>query len=92
MSYNDGKVTVPISGRYYIYAQIFYHSTGRIVIRVNNNAVIIFSPMDAGKGTGTLYAGGVFNLKAGDHITLLATRTIRLFMWAAHSSFGAFLV
>ena len=92
MTYKDGKLTVPISGRYYIYIQLFYHKWGRVVIRVNNNAITMIQPMENASGTGTLYAGGVFNLKAGDNITLFVTHTIRIFMWSEHSSFGAFLV
>ena len=92
MTYSDGKLTVPISGRYYIYEQIYYHSPGRVEIRVNNNVVTFINPTYPGTGEGTLYAGGVFNLKAGDYITLHASNTIKIFMWTAHSGFGAFLV
>ena len=52
----------------------------------------MIQPMNPGTGTGTLYAGGVFNLKSGDYITLHASHDINLFMWTAHSYFGAFLV
>ena len=92
MTYKDGKLTVPISGRYYIYAQIFYLSRGRVLIRVNNKDITMIQPMDHGTGTGTMYAGGVFNLKAGDNITFSVMYTIRIFMWTQHSYFGAFLV
>ena len=92
MTYNDGKLTVPISGRYFIYANIFYVSTGRILIRVNNKDITIIQPMDHGTGVGTMYAGGVFNLKAGDYITLHASYTTKLYKWSQHGSFGAFLI
>ena len=49
-------------------------------------------PMSLGAGQGALYAGGVFNLKAGDNITLSSKYTIKIFMWTEHSYFGAFLV
>ena len=52
----------------------------------------MIQPMENASGKGTLYAGGMYNLKAGDKITLSVTYTIRLFMWSEHGSFGAFLV
>ena len=92
MTYKDGKLTVPTTGRYHIYAQFYYHNDGRVQICVNNNGVTMLQPKRAGTGQGTLYAGGVFNLKAGDYITLLTSYTTKIFMWSEHSYFGAFLV
>ena len=92
MTYKDGKLTVPTTGRYYIYAQCFYHSKGRVSIRLNNSGIILLQPLNTVTGTGTLYAGGVFNLKAGDKITLLASYTTKIYMWSEHSYFGAVLV
>ena len=92
MTYKDGKLTVSVSGRYYIYAQVYYHGTGRVTIHVNNKVVSMLHPTYPGRGEGTLYTGGVFNLKAGDNITLSVGYTIKIFMWTGHSYFGAFLV
>ncbi|XP_020618147.1 tumor necrosis factor ligand superfamily member 10-like [Orbicella faveolata] len=90
VTYNNGELTVPTTGRYYIYAQLFYHSNGRVHVRVNNRPVTMVQP--SGTGQGTLYAGGVFNLKAGDVISLAVTYYIRVFMYSVHSYFGAFLI
>ena len=96
MTYKDGKLTVPTPGRYYIYAQFYYHDTGRIYIRVNNNFVTMLQPpYGASKHHGALYAGGVFKLKAGDVITVVATNihgTVKGSMGTYHSYFGAFLI
>ena len=96
MKYHDGKLTVPIGGRYYIYAQIYYHNNGRIHIRVNNKVITMTQPIKTATSEGTVYTGGVFNLKAGDAITLDAnswpTSTPKIFMASAHSYFGAFLI
>ena len=94
MKYREGKLTVPTPGRYYIYTQLYYHSAGRVYVRVNSNAVTMIQPMSLGTvGYGALYAGGVFNLKAGDVISLKAYRYMSLYMGsAAHSYFGAFLI
>ena len=93
MKYHDGSLTVPSPGRYYIYTQIYYHSTGRIVVCVNNNAVAMIQPPTPGTGHGALYTGGVFNLKAGDVISLKTPRSITIYMASTyHSYFGAFLI
>ena len=96
MKYQDGKLIVPISGRYYIYAQIYYHNNGRVHVRVNNKIITITQPQKTGNSEGALYAGGVFNLKAGDAITLDAgawpTSTVKVFLHSFHSYFGAFLI
>ena len=41
---------------------------------------------------GTLHAAGVFNLKAGDFITVTAAGTIKLYMASIHTYFGAYLI
>jgi len=93
MKYHDGNLTVPTPGRYYIYTQLYYHSTGRVHVRVNNKCFTMIQPLSGGTGEGALYAGGVFNLKAGDVISLVATNSIRLYMSSkCHSYFGAFLI
>jgi len=92
MKYHDGKLTVPTPGRYYIYTQLYYHSVGRVHVRVNNKGVTMMQPLNSVTGGGALYAGGVFNLKAGDAISLAVSTSIKLFMGTDHSYFGAFLI
>jgi len=92
MTYKDGKLTVPTPGRYYIFAQLYFHSTGRVFVRVNNKIITMIQPLDQGKGEGPLEAGGVFNLKAGDVITLAVRFSVKLYMWSGHTYFGAFLI
>ena len=96
MKYQDGKLTVPTSGRYYIYTQIYYYNNGRIHVRVNNKVVTMTQPPKSSATEGALYAGGVFNLKAGDVITLTGgswpTSTSKVYLYTYHCYFGAFLI
>ncbi len=95
MKYHDRKLTVPTPGRYYIYAQLYYHSNARVNVRVNNNVVTMIQP--PGKTHGALYAGGVFKLKAGDVISLIVhtakfSSLFKVYIGSFHSYFGAFLI
>lgn len=94
MSYQSGKLVVPISGRYYIYAQIFFQLHGNpVMVHVNNKRIIVIQPPSGGRNRVTMYAGGVFNLRANDVIMVLPDGyTTRLYMSPNHSYFGAFLI
>ncbi|XP_067029703.1 uncharacterized protein [Acropora muricata] len=97
MTFRDGKLTVPISGRYFIYAQIYYYNNnGRVYIRVNSKAATMINPMKSSNSEGTLYTGGVFALKAGDVITMTTaswpTSITKIWMQSFHSFMGAFLI
>ena len=92
MKYRDGKLTVPTPGRYYIYTQLFYQSSGRVHVRINNNVVTMIQPPSSATNHGTLQAGGVFYLKAGDVISLEVNSSINIYMDTVHSYFGAFLI
>ena len=96
MKYNDGKLTVPTLGRYYIYAQIYCMNNGRTEIRVNNKVITLIQPPVTGAKVGSLYTGGVFVLKAGDVITLTLyhwpVSSIQIYISPFHSYFGAFFI
>ena len=93
MKYHDGKLTVPTTGRYYVYLQVYYHNNGRVYIRVNSKAVSMAQAPSPGKGDhSTAYAGGVFNLKSGDVITIISGSNCKIYMSTIHTYFGAYLI
>ena len=94
MKYHDGKLTVPTSGRYYVYLQVYYRNNGRVYIRVNGKRVTMAQSPWPGKGDEiTAYAAGVFNLKSGDVITFAsAYANCKIYMYTYHTYFGAYLI
>ena len=90
MVYNDGALKVPVSGRYYIYTQLYFYNNGRAYLYVNNHHVTMIQAFSNNQVT--LYAGGVFDLKAGDRISVVSANNLQLYMASIHSYFGAYLV
>ena len=91
MKYRDGKLTVPIFGRYYIYAQLYFRNRGLVFIEVNNKSISTLQPTGR-PGPGTVYAGRVFNLNATDVITITTSSATTVFMAPNRAYFGAFLI
>ena len=91
MKYNDGKLIVPITGRYNIYLQAYFRSNGRIYVKVNGKSVTM-TRTPGTNGEVTKHAAGVFNLKAGDIITVSAAADCKLYMSSIHTYFGAYLI
>lgn len=99
MKYQDGKLTVPIAGRYYIYEQIYYRGYRgkpvRISLLVNNKVVAMVHPSENQLRSSefTLSTGGVFYLRAGDVITVVPSFKAGIaYMYTYHSFFGAFFI
>ena len=91
MRYSNGQLTVPTAGPYYIYAQLYFHTKGRVEIRKNNKRVTMLQPAE-GTGYLPLYTGGVFLLRRGDVISLHSNHNVVIYMYSAHTYFGAFLI
>ena len=91
MRYSNGQLCVPTAGPYYIYAQLYFHTKGRVEIRKNNKKVTMLQPAE-GTGYLPLYTGGVFLLRKGDVISLHSNDNVVIYMSSAHTYFGAFLI
>ena len=91
MRYSNGQLCVPTAGPYYIYAQLYFHTKGRVEIRKNNQRVTMLQPAE-GTGYLPLYTGGVFLLRRGDVISLHSNHNVVIYMSSAHTYFGAFLI
>ena len=91
MRYSNGQLCVPTTGPYYIYAQLYFHTKGRVEIRKNNKRVTMLQPAE-GTGYLPLYTGGVFLLRKGDVISLHSNDNVVIYMSSAHTYFGAFLI
>ena len=92
MQYSHGRLIVPQDGEYYVYAQLYFHSGGRVVIRKNHRELITMLQHPYKVAAGPHYAGGAFYFKANDTIELLTATPVTLFMATAPSYFGAFLI
>ncbi|CAH3145576.1 unnamed protein product [Pocillopora meandrina] len=91
MIYADGHLKVPEDGVYYVYAQLYFHSTGRVRVFKNYEEPLTMANYpDVSEGS--KYAGGAFRLEAGDTISLEAATSVKLYMAPYHSYFGAFLL
>ena len=59
---------------------------------MNNRVITMIQPPSSALNYGTLFTGGVFNLKAGDVISLDTNTPITVYMDTTHSYFGAFKI
>nr|XP_058947326.1 uncharacterized protein LOC131775244 [Pocillopora verrucosa] len=92
MKYRNGCLIVPKDGAYYVYAQLYFHRYGRVVIRKNHHELITMLQHSHNVPEGPHYAGGAFYLEAGDTIELQTATSVTLYMSTARSYFGAFLI
>ena len=91
MIYNAGHLKVPEDGEYYVYAQLYFRSGGRVRVFKNYEEPLTMLHYSHAP-EGSRYAGGAFRLKAGDTISLQVAMAVKLYMAPHQSYFGAFLI
>ena len=98
MTYQNGSLTVPTSGRYYIYAQITYGDNAVVSVKVGDKRVLVMIHRRGieARGAGSVSTGGVFKLNAGDVILLKTFNKSKLLMGTSISKvstfFGAYMI
>ncbi|CAH3165444.1 unnamed protein product, partial [Porites evermanni] len=99
-SYNNaGGLTVPFTGRYYVYAQLFFvhqpsPSKNRVLVMAGNRVLLMINKdLPGGPIEETGSAGGVFLLHAGEQISLKPDRNdTSMWFHPEHCYFGAYMV
>lgn len=97
MTYNNGRLTIPSNGFYYVYAQVYFHDVAnkykRIFVLRNGKPILLAQPARFNSLTGTGYTGGVFRLNASDVISVRVMEAqTGIHMDPAHSFFGAYMI
>lgn len=108
MQYQDGELVISLSGRYYVYSQLYFqveddrpHLIHYVHLNRTGNAEVIMrsvtSRCRAKKSKVYLYSsyqGGVFELQNGDHIMVGVSEdnTQAIAKYESASYFGAFLI
>ena len=98
MTYEDGCLTVPQPGRYYIYAKIYFTSPGRVHVLVNGEIVNFAQQPEENEDT--VQMGALIILKAGDLICLNVSKwpttdgsgSTKILMHKWYTYFGVFFV
>ena len=96
---NAGALTVPFTGRYYVYAQLMFPakpspSKNRVLVMAGNRILLMINKdLPGGPVELTGSAGGVFVLSAGEQITVKPIEyNTALWFDPYHCYFGAYLV
>lgn len=108
MQYSNGELIIPLSGRYYVYSQLYFqvederpHMIHFVHLNRNGTQQVIMRSVSSrcrAKKAKTFfyssYQGGVFDLQNGDHILVGVAEgnTQSISAGESASFFGAFLV
>ena len=98
--YSNGFITVPESGTYYVYCQIYFHHASPEKPRFSaeaNGKQIFLGQSQAHQGATTIHSGGIFKLSKGDNLSVRiwsqsSTVRIKIQLGNGHSFFGAYMI
>ena len=94
-----GKLRVPTSGRYFVYAQLYFNARpadmtpNRVIVKATSrNLFLIHTDLGKSEET-TAYGGGVFKFERNEEIYLqVIGYDTKMWIGPAHSFFGAYLI
>ena len=97
--FSQGRLRVPIDGRYYVYAQLYFNSTpnksnNRVAVYAGNKLALMMQKDLPPGAEETGFAGGVFQLKQGDmiYVKVIGDQPIKMWLGPSHSYFGAYKI
>ena len=96
--YEDGKLSVPRNGRYYVYMQMYFRSRpddnkNRIALYADDRILLMIHKSMSPAQDNTGFAGGVFQLERGEklYVKVLAYDT-NLWLGPNHCYFGGYWI
>ena len=96
--FSHGRLQVPMDGRYYVYFQLYFNSRpqqnhNRVALFAGNRLLLMIQKVMAAGAEETGYAGGVFQLKAGDmiYVKVIGYGT-KMWIGPNHSYFGTYMI
>lgn len=96
--YEQGRLHVPLDGRYYVYLQIFFNwrprnSKNRVAVYAGNRKILMIHKDMRPRTEESAFASGVFRLKRGEMIYVkVIDYSTKMWMGPNHCYFGAYLV
>ena len=94
--YANGRLHVPLDGRYYVYMQIYFSSrpqnnNNRVALFADNRLLLMIHKHLSSGQANTGFSGGVFQLKKGEkiYVKVIGFNT-KLWVGSSHSVFGAY--
>ena len=98
MTFKNGKLTIPVTGRYYVYAQIYFVRSkyqARFHVKSSNGAKTLLlgdATAPPNQVEGTVHSAGVFRLCKGDEIYVDLWYDHTIWMGPYHTFFGAYMI
>ena len=95
--FSQGQLRLPMDGRYYVYFQLYFSPSlqknpNRVAMFAGNRLLLMIQKGMEAHAAETGYAGGVFQLKAGDMIYVkVLGYGAKMWIGPNHSYFGAYM-
>ena len=90
--YRNGVLTVPETGIYYVYCQIYFNHIAVFHVMLNGSRLLFLGHKESNT-SGVKYSGGNFKFNKGDKLHVYMYRwnnPVKTYMGHGHSFFGAY--